>query len=152
MRRRRRAVASLLVVLSGLAIAAGAFLTWVDARGGRPASGIRHTSITGLFHWTYQTTPSLLHSVAAVVVVAGALVFIGGLVASRFVGVLFSLVSLAAAGLWIGLNANHYQHTADLRYSDLRVGTWLVIAGGLIGLIFSFRLRRAEQQPNAWPP
>ena len=141
----------MLVVLCGIAIAAGAFLTWINARGARPASGIRHTSITGLFHWMYQTTPSFLHSFAVVVVGAGALVFIGGLVANRFMGVLFSLVTLAAAGLWIGLNASHY-HTTDLPYSDLRYGAWLVIGGGLIGLIFSFLLRRAVRQQNAWSP
>jgi len=151
MRRKRRAGISVLVVLCGIAIVVGAFLTWIDARGARPASGIRHTSITGLVHGNYQTTSSLLHSVAVVVAVAGVLVFIGGLVASRFIGVLFSLVSLAAAGLWIGLDASHY-HTSDLPYSDLRVGAWLVIGGGLLGLIFSFLLRRAVRQPNAWSP
>jgi hypothetical protein len=151
MRRKRRAGVSVLVVLCGIAIAVGAFLTWINARGARPASGIRHTSITGLFHWTYQTTPSFLHSFAVVVVGAGALVFIGGLVASRFIGVLFSLVTIVAAGLWIYLDAHHY-HTTDLPYSDLRLGGWLVIGGGLIGLIFSFLLRRAVRQQNAWSP
>jgi hypothetical protein len=151
MRQQRRAVASVLEVLSGLAIAAGAFLTWIVARGARPASGIRHTAITGLFHWTYQTTPSLVRSFAAVVVVTGALVFIAGLVASRFLGVLFSLVALATAGLWIALDASHY-HTSDLPYSDLRTGAWLVIGGGLVGLIFGSLLRRSAPSASGWPP
>jgi hypothetical protein len=150
MRKQRRAGISVLVVLSGIAIAAGAFLSWIDARGARPGSGITHTSITGLFHWTYQATPSIVRSVAMVVAVAGALVAIGGLVASRFLGVLFSLITLIAAGSWIGLNASHY-HTTDLPYSDLRYGGWLVIAGGLLGLILSFLLRRSAPQASGWP-
>jgi hypothetical protein len=143
MRKQRRAAASILVLLCGLAIVAGAFLGWVTARGARPASGIRQTSITGLFHWSYQSTASFLSSFAMVVVVCGALVAIGGLVASRLLAGLFSVIALAAAGLWIALNAHHYQHSYSLPYGDLRVGAWLVVAGGLIGLIGSFALRRS---------
>jgi hypothetical protein len=49
-----------------------------------------------------------------VVVVVGILVLIGGLIASRLLAGLFSLVALAAPGLWIGLNATHY-NPADIR-------------------------------------
>jgi len=34
---------------------------------------------------------------------------------------------------------------ADLSYSDLRTGAWLVIGGGVIGLIASFFLRHRSQ-------
>lgn len=142
MRTQRRAGASLLVLLCGLAIVAGAFLTWVDARGSRPASGIAHTSLTGLFHWTYQTSAPFLRSFALAVVVCGALVAVGALAASRLLAILFSVLALTAAGLWIGLNASRY-HQVDLLYSDLRIGAWLVIGGGLIGLAAAFGLRRA---------
>lgn len=143
MKKQRRAGASVLVLLCGLAIVAGAFLTWVDAKGARPASGIAHTSIAGLFHWSYQVSAPFLRSFALAVVVCGALVAIGALAASRFLAGLFSVLALAAAGLWIGLNASHY-HAVDLHYSDLRIGAWLVIGGGLIGLIASFGLRRSR--------
>lgn len=143
MRTQRRVGASILVLLCGLAIVAGAFLTWVDARGARPASGIAHTSITGLFHWSYQVSAPFLRSFAIAVVVCGALVAVGGLAASRLLAGLFSVIALAAAGLWIGLNASHY-HAANLLYSDLRIGAWLVIGGGLIGLVASFGLRRSR--------
>jgi hypothetical protein len=133
-------------MLCGIAIVAGAFLGWIDARGGRPASGITHTSITGLFHWSYRHSGSFLGSFGIVVAVAGALVFIGGFVASRLLAGLFALIALAAAGLWVGLDASHY-HTSDLPYSDLRLGAWLAIGGGLVGLIGSFFLRR-RRAPN----
>jgi hypothetical protein len=127
--------------LSGIAIAVGGVLPWVCARGRRPASGIAHTSVTGLFHWSYQATSPFLRSFAVVVVVAGVLVLIGGLTGSLILTALFSLAALAAAGLWIGLNATHYS-PVDLPYSDLRVGAWLTMAGGLAGLISAFFLRR----------
>ena len=141
--RERRTGALVLVLLCGLAIVAGALLTWINGRGRRPASGITHTSITGLFHWSYQATASFLHSFALAVVVCGALVVIGALVASRLVAGLFSLLALAAAGLWIALNAKHYQAT-NLPFSNLRIGAWLVIGGGLIGFIASFAMRRSR--------
>ena len=141
MRTQRRAGTSILVLLCGLAIVAGALLGWVDARGPRPASGIAHTSISGLFHWSYQVSAPFVRSFALAVVVCGALVAIGALAASRLLSGLFSVLALAGAGLWIGLNASHY-HAVDLSYSDLRTGAWLVIGGGVIGLIASFALRR----------
>jgi hypothetical protein len=69
------------------------------------------------------------------------LVLLGGLAASRAVTGCFSLVALSAAGLWIGLNASHYAPT-DLPYSDLPAGAWLAVAGGLVGLLSAFLLRR----------
>ena len=140
----RRVGVSAVVLLSGLAIIAGAFLTWVDARGSRPASGITHTSITGLFHWSYQVAVPFLRSFALVVVIFGALVAVGGIAASRLLAIVFSVLALAAAGLWIGLNASHYK-SVNLPYSDLRTGAWLVIAGGVIGLIASFFLRHRSR-------
>ena len=143
MARQRRFGASLIVLLCGLVIVVGAFLTWVDARAARPASGITHTSITGLFRWSYQNAAPFVSSFALAVVVAGALVAIGGFVASRLLASLFSVLALAAAGLWIGLNASHYR-TIEFPYSDLRAGAWLVVGGGLIGLLTSFALRRTR--------
>jgi hypothetical protein len=138
----RRRSAAVIVTLSGAAIAAGGALPWVCARGRRPTSGITHTSLTGLFHWSYQTSSPFLRSFGLAVVVAGVLVLIGGLIASRALAALFSLIALAAGGLWIGLNATHY-NPVNLPYSDLRVGAWLTIGGGLAGLIGALFLRRA---------
>lgn len=143
MRTRRRAAVAALVVLCGIAIAAGSVLTWVSARGRRPSSGIRHTAIAGVLHWTYQDSATFTRSWAMVVLVAGALVLVGGVFASRLLAGLFSLVALAASGVWIGLNATHYSPT-DLPYSDLRIGAWLAIGGGLIGLLSSFFMRRHD--------
>ena len=142
--RERRTGALVIVLLCGLAIVAGALLTLIKARGRRPASGIAHTSITGLFHWSYQVTASFLHSFALAAVVCGALVAIGALVASRLLAGLFSVLALAGAGLWIGLNASHY-HAVELPLSDLRIGAWLVVGGGLIGFIASFAMRRSRR-------
>jgi hypothetical protein len=148
MRNRRRNSVALLVALCGAAIVVGSFLSWVAARGRRPASGIEHTAISGLFHWSYQYSGSFLSSFAMVVVVTGALVIIGGVTASRFVTALFSLVALAAGGLWIGLNASHYSAT-NLPYTDLRIGAWLVVGGALIALISGFLLRRSRPGAHA---
>ncbi len=140
MRTRRRAAVSVLVALCGIAVAAGSVQTWIIARGRRPGSGIRHTAISGVLHWTYQPTGLFTHSFAMVVLVAGALVLVGGVFASRLIAGLFSLVALAAAGIWIGLNATHYD-PVNLPYSDLRLGAWLTVGGGLIGLFSSFFMR-----------
>lgn len=138
--RRRSAGAAVIAALSGVAIAVGAVLPWVRARGRRPASGITHTSVMELFHWSYRASP-FLRSFGMVAAAAGIVVIIGALIGSRVLTALFSLLALAAAGLWIALNATHY-NPVDLPYSDLRVGAWLTVAGGLAGLISAFFLRR----------
>lgn len=129
-----------LVGLCGVAIVAGARLSWISARGTRPASGINETSVTGLLHWSYQPCHTFVESFSFAVIVAGVGVVIGGLVASRLLAALFSFLAIAAAGLWIGLNATHYSPTT-LSYADLRVGAWLTIGGAVIGLIGSSFLR-----------
>ena len=143
MRTERRTAVAALIALCGIAIAVGALQTWVSASGRRPNSGVRHTAIAGVLHWHYQSTSSFTNSFAMVVIVAGALVFVGGVFASRLLAGLFSLIALAAAGVWIGLNATHYSPTS-LTYSDLRLGAWLAIGGSLIGLWSSFFLRRRQ--------
>ncbi|HEY1915398.1 MAG TPA: hypothetical protein VGH27_07460 [Streptosporangiaceae bacterium] len=138
-----RPAAALLTALCGAAIGVGALLSWVAAQGRRPASGMTHTSITGLFHWAYHNSSPFLRSFSAVVVLIGVLVVIAGLVGWRLLTGLLSLVALAAAGLWLGLNTSHY-HLASLQYSDLRVGAWLTVGGGLVGLITAFFLRTSR--------
>jgi len=131
-------------MICGIAIAVGSIETWVSARGHRPASGIRDTAISGVLHLKYQPAPTFTNSFAMVILVAGALVFVGGVFASRSLTGAASLIALAASGVWIGLNGSHYNPTS-LPYSDLRLGAWLAVGGGLIGLISSFfvRSRRA---------
>lgn len=138
---RRRAAVSALVALCGISIAAGSLLTWVSARGRRPSSGIRHTAIAGVLHWTYQNSAAFPRSFAMVLVVAGALVFLGGVFASKALAGLFSFIALAASGVWLGLNATFYNPT-DLPYTDLRAGAWLAIGASVVGLISSFFVRR----------
>jgi len=136
----RRGLVCALVVLCGAALVAGSRLGWVTASGHRPASGIVDTSLTGLQHWSYQATGTYFASFSFAILVAGALVALSGLLASRFLGALFSFIALAAAGLWIGLNASHFS-PVSLTSSDLRIGAWLTIAGGLVGFVSSFFLR-----------
>jgi hypothetical protein len=123
-------VVSVLVVLCGAAIIAGTRLGWVTASGRRPASGVTDTSVAGLLHWSYRPCSTYF-----------ALVVLASLLASRFGAVLFSLVALAGAGLWIGLNASHF-NPISLTSSDLRIGAWLTIGGALAGFIAAFFLRR----------
>ena len=141
---RRRPGVVFLAALCGIAIGVGALLPWVSARGPRPASGITHTSVAGLFRWSYEDTSQFLRSFGAVVLVAGVLVFLGALAAGRLVVGLFALVALAAAGLWIGLNASHFNPT-DLPFSDLRIGAWLTVVGGLVAFLSAFAIRRRRR-------
>jgi hypothetical protein len=130
-------------MLCGIAIAVAAIEPWVSARAGRPASGIGHTAISGFLHWRYQATGTFTSSFALVVLVAGALVFVGGVFASGLLAGVASIVALIASGVWIGLNASHYNPTS-LTYSDLLLGAWLAIGGGLVGLISSSFVRRRQ--------
>ncbi len=91
----------------------------------------------------YQSTSTFSGSFAMVVIVAGALVFVGGILASQQFATLFSFIALAASGVWIGLNATHYSPT-NLPYTDLRLGAWLVVGGSLAGLMSSFFVRRHQ--------
>jgi drug/metabolite transporter (DMT)-like permease len=143
MRTGRRAAVAALIAFCGIAIAFGSVQTWIVARGRRPSSGISHTAIAGLLHWTYHDARSFTGSFAMVVVVAGGLVFAGGMFASRQMASWFSFIALAASALWIGLYATHYRPT-DLPYTDLRIGAWLAIGGSLIGLMSSFFVRRQQ--------
>lgn len=137
----RRPLAAVIAGLCGIAIGVGAFLPWIAARGSRPGSGINHTLLTGLLHWSYQSTSSFYTSVAVAVGACGLLVLIGALVGSRFLAGLFSLLALAVGGAWIVLNATHFS-SSYLPYADSRLGAWLTLGGGLIGLIAAVLLRR----------
>jgi hypothetical protein len=106
MRRRHRIVVGLLIAVCGIAIAVGSELGWISASGARPASGINHTSLKSLVHWSYQSTSTYLLSFAFAVVVVGVLVFIGGVFGSRVLAGFFSLIALALAGTWLALNVN----------------------------------------------
>ena len=145
----RRPLAVTLVTLCGGAITAGAALPWVTARGTRPASGITHTSFSGLRHLAYAHSATAT-SFAVVVATAGILVVIGGLAASRLLTLPFSVIALAAGALWIVLNARHY-HPTSLRLGDLRAGAWLTLAGSLIALLGTFRIRRRDDSADTAP-
>ncbi|MGN6795302.1 MAG: hypothetical protein ACTHJW_23175 [Streptosporangiaceae bacterium] len=136
----RRGLVCVLVVLCGAAIIAGTRLGWVTTSGRRPASGIIGTSLTSLQDWTYKASSSYFTSFSFAILVAGALVVLAGLLASRFLAALFSIIALAGAGLWIGLNVTHFS-PISLTSSDVRIGAWLTIAGGLVGLVSSFFMR-----------
>jgi len=139
----RRSGVAVLVMICGIAIAVAAIEPWVGASAGRPASGVRHTAISGFLHWKYQPTGTFTSSFAMVILVAGALVFVGGVFASRLLASVASIVALIATGVWIALNVSHYSPTS-LTYSDLRIGAWLAIGGGLVALISSSFVRRRQ--------
>jgi hypothetical protein len=136
----RRSLVCLLVVVCGAAIIAGTRLGWVTASGRRPASGIIGTSLTALQHWSYEASSSYFTSFSFAILLAGALVLLAGVLASTFLAALFSFIAFAGAGLWIGLNATHFS-PVSLTSADLRIGAWLTIGGGLVGLVSSFFMR-----------
>src|SRR5262245_61503318 len=88
----RRPLVVALVTLCGLAITAGAALPWIKARGSRPASGITHTSLVGLRHLTY-THSATSTSFAVAVAAAGILLVVSGLVASRVLAGVLSVIA-----------------------------------------------------------
>jgi len=145
----RRPLVATLVTLCGIAITAGAALPWVKARDTRPASGITHTSLVGLRHLSY-THSGTGTSFAVVVAVSGILVFVGGLMASRLLVGVFSVIALAAGVSWIWLNARHYDPT-ELGYNDLRLGAWLALAGGLIAAVAIWWLRQQDDLADTSP-
>jgi hypothetical protein len=140
MRQRHRVRVGIFISLCGIAIAVGAALRWVRARGARPASGINHVALSGLLRWSLAYTSSFLRSFGFAVVIAGVLVFIGGMYGSRVAAGFFSLVALAAAILWLVLEANKYS-SVDFPFSDLRIGALLTIAASLLALISTAFLR-----------
>lgn len=134
-----RRLMALLVFSGGAAIAAGALVDWIAARSVRPTGGLRDASIPGLFRWSYEPDGSFLRSFAFTVVICGALVAVGGLIRSGVLAGFFSVVALAAGGLWIALNARHYA-SVGFSVGDYRAGPWLTLAGGLAGLVGAFFL------------
>jgi hypothetical protein len=149
--RARLAVATI-TSLGGAAVMAGALLTWLSARGPRPAMGMIHTSLSRMLDYSYTATSSFWTSAAFAVVVLGFLVVIGGLTRLRTLAVIAALLTLAASGMWIGVVVHHYNtpslpnvHYANplnLPWSDLRAGAWLTISAAAAGLISAFWLRR----------
>lgn len=133
----------ILAVLAGAAIAVAPFLPWVDSRGVRPQTGVMHTSIAGLFRWDYVPAVTFLRSVGLVILVCGVLVILGALVASRFAIVLFSLLALGLAGTWFGLLGSHYSGV-DLSSGDVLPGGWLLVAGGVAGVVCGLTVRESR--------
>jgi hypothetical protein len=131
------------ISLCGIAIAVGAVLSWVRARGARPASGINHAALSSLLHWSQAYTGSFLRSFGFAVVIAGVLVFVGGVFGSRVAAGLFSLVALAASILWVVLEATKYS-SVDFPFSDLRFGALITITASLLALVSTAFLRRRQ--------
>ena len=141
MRTQRRVAVGILIALCGIAIGVGSELSWIRARGTRPAAGITHVALTSVLHWSLQSTGSYLKSFAFAVVIAGALVFLGGLFASRVVAGLFAAIALAAAIIWLSLEAGKYS-SVNLPFSDLRIGGLLTAGAALVALAGTAYLRR----------
>ena len=141
MRQGHRVRVGVFISLCGIAIAVGAVLGWVRARGARPASGINHAALSGLVHWSQTYTSSFLRSSGFAVVIAGVLVVVGGVFGSRVAAGLFSVVALAAGILWVVLEATRYS-AVDFPFSDLRIGALLTIAASLLALVSTAFLRK----------
>jgi hypothetical protein len=149
--RTRLAVATI-TGLAGVAVMAGALLTWLSARGPRPATGMMHTSLSRMLVYAYTATSSFWTSAAFAVLVLGFLVVIGGLARLRMLTGIAALLTLAASGMWIGVVVHHYNtpslpnvhyaNPVNLPWSDLRAGAWLTIGAATVGLISAFWLRR----------
>jgi hypothetical protein len=151
-RRRIRLPVAVFTALCGVAIAAGGLLTWVNAHGARPSTGMDHTSFREMLVYSFANGNPFWKSTGFVVLVLAAAMVIGALAGLRTLTVLAAVLALAAAGMWIGLIVHHYNTPnlpiahylipASLPWSDLRAGAWLTIAGAVLGLLSAFWLRR----------
>jgi hypothetical protein len=144
MRRRHRVGVGLFIALCGIAIAIGSELVWIKAGHGQSATGITHTSLAGLQHWSDQHTNLFVKSFAIVIVIAGVLVIVGGLFGWVVPAALFSAIALVAGGLWLGLYFSQHS-SVSFQFSDLGDGALLTAAGSLLALISSRFLRRGAQ-------
>jgi hypothetical protein len=164
-----RLAAATIAGLCGVTVMAGALLTWLSARGPRPAMGMTHTSLSQMLVYSYAAGTAFWTSASFAVLLLGLLIATGGLAGLRTLTVVAALLTLGASGMWIGLVVHHYNtpdlpnvHYANplnLPWSDLRAGAWLTIAAAVLGLISAFWLRRrihdpageAEADRHRWP-
>jgi hypothetical protein len=151
-RTRIRVPVAAFTALCGAAAGLGGLLTWLTARGPRPRMGMDHTSLSRMLVYTFANSSSFWASAGFAVLVLGVLMVIGALTGLRTLTVLAAVLALAAAGMWIGLVVHHYNtpdlpnvhyaNPASLPWHDLREGAWMTIAGGVLGLVSAFWLRR----------
>jgi hypothetical protein len=142
--RRHRIGVGLFIALCGIAVAVGSELIWIRAGPGHPATGITHTSLNGVLHWSDQHTNSFVKSFAIVVVVCGVLILAGGLFGWLVPAALFSAIAFIAGGLWLGLYASSHS-SVPVQFSVLAPGALLTVGGSLLALISTrFLLRRRE--------
>jgi hypothetical protein len=141
MGKRHRVGVGLFIALCGVAAAVGSELVWIRAGHGRSATGITHTSLNGLLHWSDQHTNSFVKSFAIVIVIAAVLVVVGGLFGWLVPVGLFAAIAFVAGGLWLGLYASTHS-SVSIQLSDLGLGAFLTIGGSLLAMICSSFLRR----------
>jgi hypothetical protein len=151
-RTRIRPQVAAFTALCGAAIVIGSQLTWLSARGARPALGMDHTSFGQMLVYSFARVASFWQSPGFAVLVLGAVMVIAALTGMRTLAVVAGLLALVAAGMWIGvvvhyfntpgLPNSHYLNPANLPWAQLREGAWLAIIGGILGLVAAFWLRR----------
>lgn len=132
-------------MLSGAAIIVSGFVTWINGRGKRPGTGVTHTSVAGLFRWTWRNNVGFGTSVGLVLLILGILVVISAFVGSRLTVFVASFLAFVVAVMW-GARMISYYNDAGLwpvrSWSDLRQGAYLGIIGAIVGVLSSFWLRR----------
>jgi hypothetical protein len=151
-RTRVRPQVAAFTALCGTATAIGSLLTWVSARGARPAMGMGHTLLARMLVYSFADVDLFWRSAGFAVLILGAAMVIGALTGVRTLAVLAGLLALGAAAMWIGLVVHHfntsglpnshYLNPANLPWADLREGAWLTIIGAAGGLVSGFWLRR----------
>ncbi len=157
-RTRIRLPVATFTAVCGAAIVIGSLLTWVNARGPRPAMGMKHASLSQMLVYSFADVTSFWKSVSFAVLILGVLMVIGALTGLRTLAVLAGLLALAGAGMWIGLVVHHfntpglpnshYLNPANLPWSDLREGALLTITGAAAGLVSAFWLRQRVRGPR----
>lgn len=137
----------LLGMLSGAAIIVSSFVTWINGRGGRPGTGVTHTSIAELFRWTWRNNIGFGTSVGLVLLILGILAVIGAIVASRIALLVASFLAFVVSFMWGARMISHYNDAGlwPVRsWGDLRQGAYLGVIGAISGVVSSFWLRMSR--------
>lgn len=141
--------AEVISILSGLAVMIGGlFLPWLVATETRPELRTGQTGLMDLFRFRFSEDVSLFASVGLLLAVLGLIMIIGGGAALRALTAIASVLALVVGALWI-INADQNFADSALALEALRIGAWLTLGGGLLGLFSSLFLRhriRANQE------
>jgi hypothetical protein len=145
-----------LAYVGAVLLGVGAFGPWLAATGGHAQLTGRDIRVHDLLYGLSGHATRFRGSAALVLVIAALVILLGAVYASRFLVFLGLLVGGAVIVDWIVREALR-KAPAHFGVADLRLGSWLVLAGVVLGFIGFVALRRRvrvpeEQAAEQWSP